>query len=158
MIILRSILAVVIGGVIAFAVIKGIETANFLIYRPADGKSITEQMKELEDPKNAKTYFESLPSNAFVMVLLAWQAGAFLGGGVAAWIAARARLVHAGVVGGLVLGGTIYILFTIKSTYDFSHPDWMIVLGLLLPLPVSLLAGKLVSILVPTPVAPVSNP
>jgi hypothetical protein len=42
-----------------------------------------------------------------------------------------------------------------KYTHNISHPDWLIVLGLLLPLPLSLLAGKLVSL---RSSPPASNP
>jgi hypothetical protein len=121
--ILRSVLAVLVGAVVSFIVIFGIQT---------------------------------LPTSPMVVVLLSWQAGAFVGGGLSGLIAGRGRMLHAGIIGCVVLMLTIYNFFDMKRQYDFSHPDWMIVAGLLLPLPVSLFAGKLVSMLLPPP--PASNP
>ena len=90
-------------------------------------------------------YLESLPTAAFVIVLCGWQLGAFVGGAVAALIAGRARVIHAGIIGGFVLLGTVINFLSVRDNANFTHPDWMIVAGLLLPLPVSLIAGKLVA-------------
>jgi undecaprenyl pyrophosphate phosphatase UppP len=157
--ILRSILAVAVGAVVSIVVIFGMEMANFIVYRPNDGKSISEKMTEMkEDPQAAKAFIESLPTSAMVAVVVAWVVGAFLGGGVSAWIAGRWQVLHAGIIGAVVLAGVVVNSFQMKSQYDFSHPDWMIVAGLLLPLPVSLLAGKIVSMLLPPSPASASNP
>jgi hypothetical protein len=101
-------------------------------------------------------WIKTLPTEANVLVLLGPQLGAFLGGAVSALIAGRGRYLHAGIIGGLVLAGTIWNFYEMKNEYNFTHPNWMIVLGLLLPLPVSLLAGKVVSRRSPPP--PASNP
>jgi hypothetical protein len=156
--IVRSIVAVVVGFVAAFIVIEAMEITNFVANRPDNGKSAFDQMKEMEEnPKAMQAFVETLPTGALVVVLLGWQAGAFLGGGVSALIAGRGRLLHAGVIGGLILAGTIFNALNMKKHYDFTHPDWMIVAGLLLPLPSSLLAGKIVSMLFPPPLL-ASNP
>ena len=93
-----------------------------------------------------------------IVVVVAWVVGAFLGGGVSAWIAGRWRMLHAGIIGAVVLAVVVVNSLNMKTQYDFSHPDWMIVAGLLLPLPASLLAGKIVSMLLPPPAATASNP
>ena len=100
-----------------------------------------------------KEWVESLPESAMVVVLLAWEVGAFLGGGLAALIAGFWRRLHAGVIGAFILAATALNFYIMKSEYDISHPDYMIVLGLLLPLPMSILGGALVERRFPSAVA-----
>jgi hypothetical protein len=161
--IVRSALAVLIGSLMAVVFIRAGEAIHFARFKPADAPGFdhlakfNEWSKSFqEDPQKRGDWIKTLPSEAMILVLVSRQLGAFVGGFVSALIAGRARLVHAGIIGGLVLAGTILNLFNMKRTYGFSHADWMIVLGLLLPLPASLAAGKIVSILKPPPA--VSNP
>ena len=158
--IVRSIVAVVVGWVLSGIVIFAIQMVNTIAYAPGGGKPIVERMEDMkkmtEDPQAMKAYAESLPVTALLVVLLAWQIGVFIGGGVSALIAGRAQMLHAGIIGGLVLAATVFNFINMKRQYDFSHPDWMIIAALLLPLPASLLAGKLVSLRSPSP--PASNP
>jgi hypothetical protein len=147
--IVRSILAIVVGAIVAAAVVSAAEAVNFFLFRP-ENMSIEEFGKVLrENPKKVADWIKTLPVEALVVVLAGWAVGAFLGGLVAALIAGRARCWHAGIIGGFVLLGAIYNFYDMKNRYDLAHPDWMIVAGLLLPLPMSLLAGKLVSMLFP---------
>jgi hypothetical protein len=153
--ILRSILAVVVGVVAAVVAIMALQMISFLVYRPDNGKTFWEQMKEMQENKEAaKALMAATPTGGLVVVLVSWELGAFVGGGLAALIAGRGRLVHAGIIGAFILASTILNIRNTQREYDFSHPDWMIVLGLLLPIPVSLVAGKLVSLLFP-PAPPV---
>lgn len=140
--IVRSILAIVLGTIVAMTTIMGIQGISSRMYPLPDDISPND-MKQLNE------LLPTLPIGAMLMVLLSWEAGAFAGGGMAALIAASARCVHAGIIGGLVLVGTIAILWMMPA-----HPDWMKIAGLLLPLPVSLLAGKLVSMVLPVPPPP----
>jgi hypothetical protein len=163
--IVRSVLGVVIGCIVAVVIITAIQAINFVQYKPADApglddmKKLSEWMEALQkDPQKMSAWFQTLPVAALVVVLCSWQLGAFLGGAVSALIAGRARLLHAGIIGAVVLVSTIYNFYDMKNRYDIAHPDWMIVAGLLLPLPVSLLAGKLVSMLFPPTVPPASAP
>lgn len=55
---------------------------------------------------------------------------------------------NAGIVGAWMLLGTVIMVFLLP------HPAWMIVAGLLLPIPVALIAGKLVSVMLPSPAGP----
>ena len=103
-----------------------------------------------DNPEGMKVWVESLPPAAYLVVLASWQLGAFIGGAVCAY---RRPIAFdpAGVIGCVVLLGTIINCLDMKQRYGFTHPDWMIVAGLLLPLPVSLLAGKMVATLYPPP-------
>jgi len=79
------------------------------------------------------------------MLQVAWAIAAFFGGGVAALIAGRGRMLHAGIIGALVLAATVINFFQMKSLCDYMHPAWLIATGVLLPIPLSLAAGKIVS-------------
>jgi hypothetical protein len=144
--ILRSILAVVAGLIVSMIVTSAIQRISVWMYPLPEGT-------DLNDMEALSKLLPTMPFGAHLLILFSWELGAFVGGAVAALIAGRAHCAHAGFIGGLVLAFTIAIFFMLRG-----HPEWMIILGLLLPLPVSLLAGKLVSFLVPTPAAPASNP
>ena len=143
--ILRSILAVVGGFIVSMGTIMGVHMIGQFIYPLPNGvdPSDTEKLREL---------LPTMPLGALLMVVLAWESGAFVGGLIAALIAGRARCVHAGIIGAWVLLGTIRNFRMLPG-----HPEWMIIAGLVLPLPVSLLAGKIVATLLPPPPA-ASNP
>ena len=146
--ILRSILAVVVGSIVGFLFIMAIEAVNGFIYPPPEGKSGMEWMKEINDGSPAaKEWIRSMPTSAMALVQVAWAVGAAVGGAVSAWIAGRARVLDAGIIGALVLVVTVINFLEMKAKLDYTHPDWLIVTGLLLPLPLALLGGKLVAVL-----------
>ncbi len=157
--VIRSIAAVVVGWIVAVLVIIVVESTSGLLHPPPDGKSITEWAKEFEEcTPAAKEWLRSMPTSALAMLQVGWGFGAFFGGGVAAWIAGRGRLIHAGIIGVLILAATIVNFFQMKAKLDYSHPDWLIATGLLLPVPLSLLGGWLVSLRYPSEPAPSAGP
>lgn len=150
--ILRGILGMIVGAVVAVILIMVFETVNFIIYKPADSPGFDDlgKLKEWMDdfqqePKNVCAWVESLPMTAMLALQISWSVAAFVGGWVSARIAGWSPLMHAGIIGGLVLFFTIVNLFQLKE-HGYVHPNWMIILALLMPLPLSLLAGKLVSL------------
>jgi hypothetical protein len=145
--IVRSILGVVFGLVASMVAIMAVHRLSMVFYPLPEGV----------DPNNAeqlKEVLPKMPTEALLLVVAAWESGAFVGGALAALIAGWARCVHAGVIGALVLAATIANFRMLPGV----HPEWMIVAGLLLPLPTSLLAGKIVSLLLPHPPAPQPQP
>ena len=163
MIILRSILGVVVGAAVGCGAVFAIQLVSFFIFGPDPEKPFADRWETMqkmhENAPAMKAYVESMSTNAMLVVLLSWQTGAFLGGGVAGLIAVRGRVLHAGIIGGLVLTFAVLIHFDMKNKFGVSHPDWMIIAILLLPMPISLLAGKLVSMLCPpAPPSTASNP
>jgi hypothetical protein len=78
------------------------------------------------DAESMKTMMEQISAGALGFVLLAWAAGAFVGGWVAAKIAQRSQATFALIVGALLLAGGIYNLVTIP------HPLWFSIIGVLL--------------------------
>ena len=145
--VIRSIVGVTLGIVVAMIVIQTIQFANCAIYWPANGPrelvDFPQWMKQ--HPNEMHAWLDSMPVTAMVAVLASWQLGAFLGGLVAAFLAGWARVQHSVIIGMLVLISTILNVYMMKRDYGFLHPSWMILLGLVLPLPMSLLAGKLAS-------------
>lgn len=136
--ILRSIAAVVIGLIVQSGVTFLIHSISAMVYPLPEGV----------DPNDFEALgriMPTMPIGAFALVLLAWESGALLGGAIAALIASRAPIVHAGIIGGFVLLASAMMLFLLP------HPAWMIVAGLLLPLPIALLAGKLVAMMSSSP-------
>lgn len=143
----RSIVAVGFGMCVAFLAVLGVEQAGHKLYPPpfvpADA-----------GPEALQKMMDEMPVEALIAVLLAWQAGAFFGGAAAAFIADRRQLLHAGIIGCFILLGSV------ASMMMIAHPVWMKIAGLLMPMPMSLIAGKIVSILSPaspTPQPPVAR-
>jgi hypothetical protein len=156
--IVRSIAGIFCGIALAVFVMTVAETINGIVNQPDDGKTFAEFQETLKkDMKAMKAWVESLPAWVMVVVLLGWELGAFLGGGLAALIAGYRPRLHAACVGVFVLVGTIMNFYMMKALCEISHPDYIIVLGLLLPLPSSILAGTLVDKWFPSQVATISN-
>jgi hypothetical protein len=112
----RSIVAVLLGLVVAVVVIMTIEMINSQIYRPPPGF-------DFADPAAMRTYVQQLPLTALLIVVLGWALGALMGGWMAAKRAPRAPLAHAMIVAlGLVAA-------TVMNLTSLPHPTWMWALG-----------------------------
>ena len=127
---LRTILGILAGLVAMFATITAIEFCGQLVFPPPPGLDPT-------DPAQLERVMALLPLGAKALVVAAWAAGAFVGGWLAARIARHPR-VAAGVVGGVVALGVVAMVAEMPA-----HPWWMSALGLLLPVPLALLAARL---------------
>ncbi len=139
---IRSIAAVVVGFIVAMCVNIAIEYLDMRIY-PDD---------IVTDPALLKEKLPTMPMGPLLIVVIAWESGAFVGGMVAALVAGWARCIHAGIIGAAVLTATVANFLGLPG-----HPNWMVIAGLVLPLPASMLGGWLISPRSESP-APVSNP
>jgi len=125
-------LAVIAGVVVAFAVIAGIEAIGHQVYPVPAGL-------DLSKPKLIQEHVQNLPLGALLFVLVAWLAGAFIGGVVAAFVArARAVLVSATV-------GTLVLAATIANLIMIPHPLWMAVAGIAGVVLAAWFAGRIMS-------------
>lgn len=127
---LRTILGIVLGVIAMMIAVSGIESLGHLLYPPPPGL----------DPQNAEdldSIIAAAPVGAMAMLVFAWCAGAFIGGWIAARIARHPR-VAALLVALLVMAGVIGMIFIAPA-----HPKWVAALGLLLPVPLGLLAARL---------------
>jgi hypothetical protein len=128
---LRTILGVFAGLVVMFLAIMGIEFIGHVLYPPPPGLDpmVPEQLQRI---------MATQPVAALALVVVAWVAGAFLGGWVAARIARAHPRIAAVLVALVVMAGVVGMIVQMPL-----HPKWMGVLGLLLPVPAALLAARL---------------
>lgn len=105
---LRNIIAIVLGLVVAVAVIYAIEYFKIQAFPVLERIDINDQ-----------TQFATLPIGAFGFILGAWLAGTFTGGWVAARFAENRPQLCAGCVGVIILGAAIYELSA------RPHPGWI---------------------------------
>ena len=129
----RTILGMLAGVVVMFVTIMGIEAVGHLAYPPPPG---LDPMNPAHEAAFAQFVLQ-MPPMAKAMLVLAWVAGAFVGGLVAAKIA-RHQNAAAIFVALVVMSGVVGMIMKVP------HPTWLAAAGLLLPIPVALLAARLV--------------
>ena len=109
--VIRSVLTVLAGAIVAGILIALVEAIGHLVYPPPPGV-------DPWDRESLRTAMESIPVGALVAVLLAWGVGTFAGSWLAARIAGRAGLAHGMVVGLLMLAAGVANMLMIP------HPLW----------------------------------
>jgi hypothetical protein len=138
---IRLILAVICGllagGVFNMAVI----VLSWVIFRPPEGA-------DMNNSETMKAYIDSLPLPAHLLILVAHDGSALVGGFVAALIAGRSALVLGAIVGGVFLFGGVVNLFSIP------HPVWFAVVDVLLYVPCGILGARLA----PSRTSPAAGP
>ncbi len=116
---LRTILGIVAGVVLAFVVIMALELVSYVAFPPPAGL-------DPADPEDVKRIAAAAPMAAKVWVVFCWFAGALAGG----WLARRlSRTGWAGwVMAGLIaVGGIANVLM-------IPHPLWMQIAAVAAPL------------------------
>ena len=113
---LTKILAGLAGLVAAFAVIALTQRLGHVVHPPPADLDVS-------DVEAFREYTANMPITALLFVLIAYYAGSLAGTFVAGWIAGFRTLIYAGVIGGIVLAGTIANLAVIP------HPLWFSVLA-----------------------------
>jgi hypothetical protein len=131
---LRSILAVVAGFVVASAVMMAVEAVNGRFLYPELGK-LAEGMTDREA---IRSLLAGAPVGAFLVVIFGWAIGSLAGGFVAAWIGRRAPMRHALVLGGLLT------LAGIANNLMVPPPLWFWIAGLVVLIPATY-AGALLA-------------
>lgn len=129
----RTILGMLVGVVVAVLAIVAMEMLGHSFYPPPAGLDPT-------DPANEAAFAQfvaTMPFGGKVMVLLAWLVGTFAGALAGAKIA-RHQTAAALLVALVVMSGVIGMIMKVP------HSTWLNILGLLLPIPVALLAARLV--------------
>ncbi len=126
----RTILGMLLGVVTMMFTIYAIESIGHLLYPPPDGL-------DPRNPDHLQMIVAVASTGAMVMLVVGWTAGAFVGGWVGARIARHARAA-AIAVALFVMAGVAGMMVIVPD-----HPMWISALGLLLPIPVALVAAKL---------------
>jgi hypothetical protein len=126
--IVRSLVALVAGLVVAMVVIAGVEAVGHALYPPPPGL-------DLARAQDQARMMEALPTEAKVAVVVAWFLGSLAG--ACAAIAIARRVVPAWIVAVAIAGLGLW------TTQMFPHPDWMLASAVVLPLVAVLVAKRL---------------
>ena len=110
----RKLLALLAGVLTAIIVIGIIEYIAHLLYAPT-------VPPDRSNPEAMRAFIAAMPAGAFLLILLAYAAGTFVGGVVAGRIARSTAWRHAGSIGGLIL------LFALMNIVVLPHPLWFTV-------------------------------
>lgn len=126
---IRQILAAFLGIVVCGFVVGVVEMANLHLYPAPAGM-------DFHDPSQVAAHVANLPAAAFAIVLLAWTLGSLIGGATAAKLSRTWPRACALFVAAFMLAAVTYNIVMLP------HPLWMSVLGLLLPVPSTLIGAK----------------
>jgi hypothetical protein len=111
---MRNVFAVLLGIAVAVFAVMAVEMLGHSVYPPPADLS-------LDDPKAISDYIAGAPLLALGFVLLAWAAGAFSGGAMAATVAAGRRPQRFG----LIVGGIILVMAALTLCMA-PHPGWFV--------------------------------
>lgn len=109
---MRKLGGILLGAIVGYVIVSAIEMINLLLFKPPAGL-------DFKDPAAMARYIESLPQSAFVLVVVAWLIGAFVGVVIATRVA---RWRVAGLIVGMLMIGA-----TVSNFFRFNHPIWAIV-------------------------------
>ncbi len=116
----RSILAVVAGFVVASVLMMVVETINGRFLYPQLGKLA----EGATDKEALRSIFAGAPVGALLVVIFGWVLGSHVGGYVAAWIGRRAPIGHALVLGGFLTLAGIANNLTFPPPSGSGSPGW----------------------------------
>ena len=124
---LRTVLAVPAGLIVGGVVITIVQVAAMTLLPAPEGIPTDRALIEPGD----------IPAVNMAFVLVAWAAGAFMGGGTAARIARQAKRRLALIVGAFFLIAGVYNMATIPS------PLWFWIVGIVLFMPSAHLGAQM---------------
>ena len=127
---LRSIFGVIIGLFVAILIISLVDYLSHVLFPLPAGVNPT-------DADQLRAAVGQIPVTAFLLMILGWGVGSFLGAWLAGRIAGRNPLIH-----GLVV--TVILMITgIANMIMLPHPIWVWALGILAFLGCGYLGAKL---------------
>jgi hypothetical protein len=126
---IRSILAVIAGVIVGGLTVGLIELPGMFLHPlPKDF--------DFKNSAAMNAHFVNAPVALKVLVLAAWAIGPFVAAFVACWIARRTYVTHALVV------GIIFMLLDLANLFQFAHPWWMWLGGIVAPPITAWLGGR----------------
>ena len=126
----RTILGILIGALVASLALVGCWYASAQLYPlPTSADFAT--------PDSLSAYAAATPSTAIACILGGWALAGLLGG----WTSAKIARPHRGAAA-LVIGAAITITVIVYATL-MPNPEWVTVVGVLLPMPFTVAAGLL---------------
>lgn len=127
----RTILGLIVGAVIACLALAGGHYANAELYPRPPGL-------DLGTSEALTEFANAAPASALACILAAWALAGLAGGWITAMIAGPHRRGIALAIGALLTAGVI-----VQAT-RVPNPEWVVVLGMLLPIPFAV-AGSLLA-------------
>ena len=126
----RTILGMLMGLVTMWLTVAALEFLGHALFPPPPGLDPT-------NPEHLQQIIAAASIGALAMLVLAWVGGAFVGAWVGARIARHTRAA-AIAVALFVMAGVVGMFMIVPD-----HPGWVSALGLLLPIPLALMAATL---------------
>jgi hypothetical protein len=126
----RSILGIVLGIVLAVVAIFGIQAVAMIVYPMPEGT-------DMNNPESLKAALAAMPAGAFVLLLVGYAVGTLAGAWLAATIARRAPVVH-----GLIIG-VFFLLGNLINVSRLPHPVWYVVVSIVMFLPLAFVGARL---------------
>lgn len=131
--IVRSILAVVVGFVLASVVMLVVESLNGKVFYPEMGKLAA----GMTDREQVRALVAGAPLGALLVVIFGWALGSFTGGLAATWIGKQPPYRHA-----LVLG-VLLTLAGVANNLMIPPPLWFWIVGLVVFIPAACAGARL---------------
>ena len=118
----RNAIGVIVGLVVAFLVVAGIQSINYILYPIPDNIDQT-------DVDAMKTYVSTLPSLAFIVVIISHFLGATVAGFVGSKIAdSHQRKISIGL-------GVFLLSMGMINMFSIPHPVWFVILDFIVYIP-----------------------
>lgn len=128
----KRILPVVAGLLAGWAVVFLLEAVNHIFYPPPLDIDFNDKLQLTE-------FMETLPVTAFILLLLAWMIGAFIGGIAGALVNRNVRKNTAIIVGVVMALGSIINMTMVP------HPTWLMITASLGYVPMAYLGARLIA-------------
>ena len=128
---LRRFFAVISGLFAMMIVITFTQIANVKLFTPPPAGF------DFNDKAAVAAYAQTMPWQAMAVVVLGWLLGTFIGAAVAA------RISKDHVMACALTIGVVDVVLTAVNALSIPHPAWALAMGLLLPVPLAWLAGKI---------------
>ncbi len=127
---LRTILAVLVGLVVAVLTMLASEYIGMSLFPPPPGT-------QLDTEADLARLIASASTGKLAWVLFGWTLAAFIGGWVASRISRRHRIAAAVSVGVFIVVGVVL------NVSMLPHPLWVTIAGVLLPIPAAWSAARI---------------
>jgi hypothetical protein len=131
--VLRGILAVVAGFIVASVVMMAVEWTNGRFLHPELGRLA----EGVTDREVLRGLIAGAPVSALLVVIVGWALGSLSGGCAAAWIAGRTGARHALILGLLLTSAGI------ANNLMIPPPLWFWIAGLIIFVPAALAGARL---------------
>lgn len=129
----KRILPVIAGLLAGWVVIFGLEAINHIFYPPPADLDFTDKAALTE-------FMQTLPTMAFVLLLISWMIGTFIAGMVGAVLNKEAWKNSAIIIGVILALGSIINMTLIP------HPTWLIIVASIAYVPSAYAGARLIAI------------